>query len=345
MPSRPPKLVYLDLNQWIELSKVHSGHSGGIEHSTVLEASLAAVETDRAVFPITETFYAEISKIRNHRQRRNLREVIERVSRYAVVLPLSVVAMHEIEASLDQLVGPSPRPITLNNYLDWGVNRAFGTSGNIIIRNASGQDVTESIRQRYPGGPESFDLLVAQAQLELNRRVIDGPVPDEEVSLRRLGWNPESTVRVYERRASDEREQVRRFNDFPGWRCGRMRDALFARELIVEIGDILTEGLVVHGINESDQFWSGRAEDIRAVFNSMPSFDVSVTLKESLHRDPMHRWTNNDIHDIKGLAVTIPYCDIVVTDREMRSHAIRKRLPERHNTVVLADLSDLTSHL
>ena len=345
MPSRPPKLVYLDLNQWIELSKAHSRHPGGIKHSAVLEDCLAAVEAGRAVFPIAETLYAELSKNHNYRQRRNLREVIERVSRYTVVLPLSVVAMHEIEAALDQLVGPSPRPINLNNYLDWGVNRAFGTSGNIIIKSASGQDVTESIRQRYPGGPESFDLLVAQAQLELNRRVIDGPAPDEEVSLRRLGWNPESTVRIYERRASDEREQVRRFNDSPGWRRGRLRDALFAREMVVEAGDLLTRGLVVRGINAHDQFLSGMAEDTRSVFDSMPSFDVSVTLKESLHRDPMHKWTNNDIHDIKVLALTIPYCDVVVTDKEMRSHAMRKRLPERHNAVVLADLSELTSHL
>ena len=77
----------------------------------------------------------------------------------------------------------------------------------------------------------------------------------------------------------------------------------------------------------------------------MPSLDVSVTLKESLHRDPTHKWTNNDVHDIKSLALATPYCDVVVTDREMKSHAVRKKLPERYNTVVLADLSELSRHL
>ena len=77
----------------------------------------------------------------------------------------------------------------------------------------------------------------------------------------------------------------------------------------------------------------------------MPSFDVAVALKSSYHRDAMHLWTQNDIHDINALASTIPYCDIVVTDKAMASHAIRTGLAERLNTIVLARLSDLPKYL
>jgi len=73
----------------------------------------------------------------------------------------------------------------------------------------------------------------------------------------------------------------------------------------------------------------------------MPSFDVAVTLKTEYHRDPLHRWTQNDIHDIDAMGSALPYCDIVVTDKAVASHVNRSSLAERLQTVVLWRLADL----
>ena len=86
-------------------------------------------------------------------------------------------------------------------------------------------------------------------------------------------------------------------------------------------------------------------ETTRRAFDSMPSFDAVVTLKASYHRDPRHFWTTNDIHDIDAMGSTLPYCDIVVTDKAMASHIQRTRLSERLDTVVLSRLSELNQHL
>ena len=77
----------------------------------------------------------------------------------------------------------------------------------------------------------------------------------------------------------------------------------------------------------------------------MPSFDVSVSLKTAIHRNPHHRWTNNHVQDINALASTLPYCDVVVTDREMTSLVRRAKLDERLGTTVLHRLEDLTGLL
>jgi hypothetical protein len=77
----------------------------------------------------------------------------------------------------------------------------------------------------------------------------------------------------------------------------------------------------------------------------MPSFDVAVTLKTAYHRDPLHRWTPNDIHDIDAMGSTVPYCDIVVTDKAVASHANQTKLAERLGTIVVSQLSDLLQHL
>jgi hypothetical protein len=125
-PHPEPKIVYLDLNHWIALAKALSGHRDGHRHADVLKACIAAVERGAAVFPISDTIYFEVSKIGSYRQRRDLREVIEKVSRYFVVTARSVVSVHEIEALLNRIVGPNPQPINTMDYLDWGVARPSG---------------------------------------------------------------------------------------------------------------------------------------------------------------------------------------------------------------------------
>jgi hypothetical protein len=100
------------------------------------------VEQGRVVFPISDSIYAEISKIRQHRQRRDLRQVIEKVSRYMVVTSRSVVSTNDIEALLDCIVGPNPKPTNTMNYLDWGVARAFRMAGGFRVRSSTGEDVS-----------------------------------------------------------------------------------------------------------------------------------------------------------------------------------------------------------
>ena len=60
----------------------------------------------------------EILKIRHYRQRCDLGEVIEQISRFKVVMPRHIVETHEVEAVLDRLVGPNPQPIKTMEYLD-----------------------------------------------------------------------------------------------------------------------------------------------------------------------------------------------------------------------------------
>lgn len=343
LSQRPPKLVYLDLNHWIALAKALAEHPDGAAHAEILEGCHRAVEQGGAVFPISDSIYIEISKIRSQRRRRALREVIEKLSGYRVVTSRSVVSSHEIEAVLDRLVGQNPRPVKTMDYLDWGVARAFGMVGGFRVRSRTGKDVTAEVRAQHPDGPDAFDLVLAKAELELNRSLIDGPTPEEEPELRKLGWDPAGPIEIARRRAAEEIRQVGRFDQDPRWRRGRIRDVVAAREVLIEIGDSLSGGLSERGTRLEAVF--PRPEATRRAFDSMPSFDVAVSLKTAYHRDPKHTWTPNDIHDIDALSSTIPYCDIVLTDKAVASGVTRTGLAERCRTIVLRRLFDLPQHL
>jgi hypothetical protein len=72
--------------------------------------------------------------------------------------------------------------------------------------------------------------------------------------------------------------------------CGRG-----SREVLIGINETLYRGFTDRGAILDDVF--SDVSDTRRAFDSMPSFDVAVTLKTSYHRDPNHRWMTNDIHD------------------------------------------------
>ena len=251
---------------------------------------------------------------------------------------------HEIEALLDGLHGPSPDPVNTMDYLDWGIMRALGMHGGVKVVDREGKDVTAEARQRYAGGPDEFDRIVDESALQLNRNVLDGPAPEEEPEFRAKGYRPERILETFEQEASDESNFARLLDEDPRLRRGRLRDAVSAREVFFHINSILSNAASVRGLKGFDNVIQGSPEPRRAL-DAMPSFDVSVTLKTAIHKNPNHRWKNNHIHDINALAVTLPYCDLVLTDREMAAFVTRSQLDQRLGTMVLHDLRDLVGIL
>jgi len=230
-------------------------------------------------------------------------------------------------------------------YLDWGVARAFGLVGGFRIRNEdTGDDVTAAVRAEWRDGPEAFDRVMASAELLLQRSILDGPAPEEEEALRAYGYNPRGAIEIAQRRVDQEVDyQVARRSQNEYFRRQRIRDVVSARELLIELNELLWTGLHSRGVAHEDVFPS--PEVSRPAFDSMPSFDVAVSMKTAYHRDLNHRWTVNDISDIDALGLTVPYCDIVVTDKAAAATANAAGLARRFDTVILGRLTDLVEYL
>jgi len=202
------KLVYLDLNHWITVAKVLAGHPDGARD--VVRRLSASVEQAVAVFPIPLSIYVEILKIGNRRRRSDLRQAIEQLGRFLVVTSREVIATHEVEALLNTIAGPNPEPVMPMDYLDWGALRAAGRDGTLRILNARGEDVTSDARERFDDGPAEFDRIVKERIRDLNRRILDGPSPDEETEFRARGYRPEFVLKLYEDEAAAECAFARR---------------------------------------------------------------------------------------------------------------------------------------
>jgi hypothetical protein len=317
IPTRPPALVYLDLNHYIYLTRAADGDpTAPSGYEQLLASSSRAYQDGRAVFPLSGTHYIEMSAIRDPAQRAAVAAVMEKLSSFRVLLGRSTIAELEIESMLDLLLGqPSeqdhPVPLLGTSGL-W----AFGRKGGIRLGVTDSNDVSSTMRAEL--GAEPLEKLLADINRILERTLLRGPTDAEEPQLRTRGYAPERAHAITEQRAQQEREQAGRLDADQRWRRGRLRDVISARELSMELGDALTTAVMRRNttlgqvINYERQF-------IRAFVEGMPSCRVAVTLKTRYHRNPNHRWSGNDINDIDALSVAVAYCDAVFTDKAARN--------------------------
>ena len=94
------RLIYLDLNHWINLSKCKAEHKDGQRYRAAFDACAAAVDEGRALFPISMSTIMEIIAIQNPQQRLRLRQTIEQLSRFRTVLPRARHSNPRVRASV-----------------------------------------------------------------------------------------------------------------------------------------------------------------------------------------------------------------------------------------------------
>jgi hypothetical protein len=314
-PARPPALISLDLNHYINLARTAADLQVPDGYGGLLRAATAARQQDRAVFPLSGTHYMEMSGILDPAQRTAVAEVMESLSGFRVLLGRVTLAELEIDAMIGALLSlgsAAERIGLLGPTFGW----AFGMRGGLTIRDADGSDSSASMREEV--GDREFERIMAEAALAFERGMLAGP-PDEEIAaLRAAGYAPEKTREVTEKRAQQERDLSARLDEDDKWRRGRLRDVVSASELTHEWLDQITRATLARGTSIG-QVVGGDRERMRAFVEGMPSSRVAISLKTRYHRDGRHQWTANDIHDIDAPAIAVPYCDAVFTDKAARN--------------------------
>ena len=121
------------------------------------------------------------------------------------------------------------------------------------------------------------------------------------------------------------------------------RPPVSARELLIEFQNMAPTAFQERGVSLEDILTSPEAGV--AFMRSMPSTDVSMALKTAWHRNRDKPWSANDIYDIDPMALAVPYCDVVVTEKACHHALVSTGMGARMDTVLLRDLPSLVSTL
>jgi len=261
---------------------------------------------------------------------------MEELTDFNTLVSRVVVMELELAAVLDEFTA-EPSHLPMVDLIGRGARHAFGLHSGIRIMGPSG-DESELVRARV--GATVFDAIMAEVNQNLERSLLRGPADSMEIAaLSSLGWKLEPVLRVAEDRGAEERAQTVRLDCEGPWRHSRLRDVVSAREFTIEFQNILPRALKERNLTLSDVIRDQRAA--RAFACTMPSTEVSIELKTAWHRNRSKAWTANDIYDIDALALAVPYCDIVVTEKACHHVLNVARLGERMHTALLRDLGDL----
>jgi hypothetical protein len=174
------------------------------------------------------------------------------------------------------------------------------------------------------------------------RKLLAGPNDEDIPQLRENGYAPEVPRASLEENVRIEQSFANQhLDEHCAWDA--FENVITAREIYYELNEILARDLNARKTRLDAVATDGVAA--RRLALSMPSTCVTIELKTQYHRDPHKRWTVNDLYDIHALALTVPYCNIVLADTAARAGLTRAKLDQRMNTQLPRRPDDLVNIL
>jgi hypothetical protein len=120
----------------------------------------------------------------------------------------------------------------------------------------------------------------------------------------------------------------------------RLDDVIAATE-VIDILQPLNEALERAGpLTESEWLRLDSSDGFDELLRSLPSRTVAYAFRRLRHQDGQTKWEPNDLEDLSALSIAIPYCDVVVTEKQWVHLARRAGLDSRLQTVVVANVWD-----
>jgi hypothetical protein len=193
-PVRPPSLVYLDMNHYINLAKVRIG-TAPQGYPELLEACRVTRADGRALFPLSSTHCIEISNIGSYQQREDVVAVMEELSDFNYLLGRPQIMRLEVEAAIDAMLGTADSVAEGEGIPLIGQSAfwAFGMRGGLIIEGEEGQEAEQRLRYRL--GDQRFEQMMAHFNREAERVLLNGPDEDQKTELRHEGaYAPEFRI-------------------------------------------------------------------------------------------------------------------------------------------------------
>lgn len=318
--------VYLDQAKWIDLAKYRAGHPDGKKFETVFKTMPELVDRGRVSFVLSCAHYFETQRRAKLESRYNLAWTMAELSRFHTIAPPHAIVPAEIH---EVLVG-DPLSDQLNLF-GVGFNHAFKT--NVSFGRVD-PDLLEALPplQRTEFN-EAFDWLVEFGALA---------VPPISSEIENRTFEAALKIRDGDQMFADTQAMQAAHVASNKLRGPRLSDWATASE----IADFLPALMAVCKRNaiDLDEVLTGK-ERIHRFLESLPSRWVSRELRRVRLRNPEQPWHPHDLNDVNALSIAVPYCDIVVTERQWAAHINKEGLAEKYGTTVLHDLTKLTDHL
>lgn len=318
--------IYLDQNKWIDLARAETGHPRGEPFLEIMAVLKNAVDDGRAQFPLSVAHYYETSKQRNGKKRMELATTMVRLAGTLRIAPPHTIVPWEIQRALVEVFGLPLEVPTLKLFGD-GVAHAFSAPTLRYLApiewhaNPLSLEWQEKLQRR--AGPAYETMILASVTAE--------GMPDEM----RLSMN--DLKNLTDDRFVQGQEQVATAVKRHG--RNRLEDIMLATAY-TDIRRPIAEASYSLGL-QPEQI----GDNWRQILETIPSRWVEMKLRHQRQANTQKTWQGNDLNDVTALAIAVPYCDWVVTEKSWASMLTAAKVPERFETTVTRSLHELAERL
>ena len=332
------RTVYLDLNHWYMLGEAMAGHPRQPNHVDVLRALTEHVEQGRLMFPLSGVHYIELAENPRDRQREEAANVMTVLSRFNTMTSAAKIIDEELAHALNSRFGRPAFPLKVAKF-GYGVNFALtGEEKRLKLTGASEED-----RLKLEA---KLGKSIAQWEAEVNvfaeYELLKQPPADLRSQI--PDYDPYAARRIADEELKSFNVMVDTIHTDPDI-MSRPLDAICARQFFFEFMDNYTKALMSAGFTVNRTAFHTK-EQLTDFLMSMPSRRVATMLQFHYLKDGGKHWKINDLRDNAALSSAIPYCDIVVTDKEVWNVSVnRAHLDQEFGTVIFRRLTDLATYL
>lgn len=300
------KVVYLDQNHWIELSRAVYGLGSQPETPKVLDALREAQVSGRASFPLSLAHYMETLKHQTTDRRARLGTFMRELSGGMTVAPPEVVVRHEIEQALGNYFPGRIAPLPFQ-FLGFGLSHALAKDLGFHLEWPPGADKIPAFERAVF---ERRILALVEDSLLSGVLLMEQEPPMDLTLAKRFKALLAALPLDQQFKAS-----------LAEWRGAASRyppEELDRRIYAITLSDIwsaVQEILLRHKIAIQEFALLGEV-GWRAFLDAMPSRRADMHLRRQWAKNADLPPRDSDLNDWAYLGVAVCYCDIVVTEKQ-----------------------------
>lgn len=316
-----PRLLYLDMKDWIELAKVYYGKVTNGDLFQILNKIINLTKEGKLRVVFNLTTYTELKKIRSENQRKKLSKFVFFLSKGYSFPPIVRLFEREILNYIDRIL----------NIEEWDFRKNDVGIGLTYLMGATPTIVSDEM--------DKNDLDMVNEKL---KEIISNP---ENLEPFLECYSPFISTKVdkYVLESYEVRQNIFRFQDKNLRKLAQ--DYYYFRYFLTPKIIKVTEKFNFNPkiILPASRF--STTNDIKRFLQEFPMMYCEHCLVEGRNLIRSYEIKYNDLFDIMGLAFPIAYFDYVVGEKFFITIARKSKLDRLYNTVLLTKLTELNEIL
>jgi hypothetical protein len=305
------KIIYLDQNKWIDLSRAYYNTKGGEQFKDVLDLLSKKVVAGEVILPMSIVHYIETTRSANPDRKEKFARFMVSLTKENGIVPFNHIRNAEVNEAVLKRLG---RKAEVNVK-----DLAIGTGLKFIFA-----------IDLLPGIPDEIKNILDSDETLIKLLLLS----EKELSLQ-LQKESEDALEEQERLRESQKDESK-----------EMRLRLIIADMSQNVNPIIINCL--KQLNEDvkmfvDGFKS--ADDWKSFFFDIPTMDIWMNLHHLRNNDKSKKIHRNDTNDIAFLSIAVPYCDIVVCEKYWAHLLNSSGLAFKYNCIVLDSLNDLKTHI